>query len=436
MALNVQEAEQLFLQGDFEKSFTLLTDLAKDEENGRALYLLSLFYFYGILEPENDDKFTDLIEKAWDADEVLAGIFLMFPRKGDNKRGEAYRKLMKLLREKAKGGDPFAMHQIGLLYQKGLGVKINLAKAVEWHEKAGEKGLVIALVDAGNLYLSDMLHDEKKAYQCYLKAAAKGYHEAEVHLGDCYYCGVGVEEDAQKAEICFLRAIDHGNAEACDALGTIYVMGDGMEAREEDAFRCFKLGAQRGLASCYYKWADCYFFGRGTDIDYAKALELYEKAWNMGFVSAGASIGMLYLMGTAGEGKEELGFQWIQKAADAGDVNGLAYLGNCYADGLGTDRDIEKAKPYLQEAAEQGQIEAVSKLGEVALEEENWFEAAKQFKVAAEKGYPRAENFMGILYAKGIGVQKNLRSAEEWFRRSEAQGDPDARMLMKQYLGI
>ena len=436
MAWDVQEAEQLFLQGDFEKSFTLLQDLVKNERNGRALYLFSLFYFYGILVPENDDTFTELIEKAWDADEALAGIFLLFPREHDEKRTEAYRELMKLLREKAKDGDPFAMHQIGLLYQRGLGVKIDLEKSLQWHEKAGEKGLVIALVDAGNLYLSDTFHEEKKAYQCYLKAAAKGYHEAEVHLGDCYYCGLGVEEDTEKAEVCFRRAMEHGNAEACDALGTIYVMGDGMEAREEEAIRCFEIGAQRGAASCYYKWADCYFFGRGTKVNYAKALELYEKAWDMGYVPAAASIGMLYIMGTAGEGQEELGFQWIQKAADAGDVNGLAYLGNCYADGLGTDRDIEKAKPYLHEAADQGQIEAISKLGEVAMEENNWFEAVKRFKEAADQGYPRAENFLGILYAEGMGVQKNLRSAEEWFRRSEAQGDPDARMLMKQYLGI
>lgn len=436
MIYDVYEAEKLFLQGDFQKCFMMLQELTKDETDGRALYLLSLFYFYGILEPENADIFSDLIDKAWKVKEDLAGIFILVLGNKEKDRTEAYRTLMSILRKKAKAGNPFAMHQIALLYQRGLGVKINLQKALEWHEKAGEKGLVMALVDAGNLYLSEMLLDEEKAYHCYLKAAAKGYHEAEAHLGDCYYCGIGVEEDAVKAEVCFRRAIDHGNIEACDALGTMYVMGDCMEAKEEEALRCFEIGAKRGSPSCYYKWADCYFFGRGTESNYAKALELYEKAWDMGYVSAAASIGMLYIIGADGENKEELGFQWIQKAADAGDVNGLAYLGSCYFDGIGTEPDLEKAKAYLKEAADQGQIEAVSKLGEVAMEEEQWFEAVKRFKEAADQGYPRAENFLGILYAEGMGVSKNLRSAEEWFRKSEAQGDPDARMLMKQYLGI
>ena len=435
MAWNVQEAEQLFLQGEFEKSLTLLQELIKDETNGRALYLYSLFYCYGIVVPEDVDKQEELIGKAWDAGEALARIFISYPQEDEAERTEEYRELMKYLREKAKADDPFAMQQIGMLYQLGMGVKQDLEKAVQWYEKAGEKGLVMALVNAGNIYLSDMLLDEKKAYQCYLKAAAKGYHEAEVHLGDCYYCGIGVEEDTEKATVCFRRAVEHGNAEACDALGTIYVMGDGMEAREE-AIRYFEIGARRGSAGCYYKWGDCYFFGRGTAVDYGKALEMYEKAWDMGYVSAAASIGMIYLMGYAGEGQEELGFRWIRKAADAGDINGMAYLGSCYADGWGIERDMDKAKPYLQEAADQGQVEAISKLGEVAMEEENWFEAVKRFREAAEQGYPRAENFLGILYAEGMGVQRNLRSAEEWFRRSEAQGDPDARMLMKQYLGI
>lgn len=156
----------------------------------------------------------------------------------------------------------------------------------------------------------------------------------------------------------------------------------------------------------------------------------------MGYTPAAAAIGMMYIMGLLGENQEELGFKWVQKAADAGDVNGLAYVGNCYAEGLGVSPDPYKAKSYLQEAADQGQIEAICKLGELAMQEENYFEAVKRFKEAADEGYVRAENFLGICYAKGFGVPRNLRMAEEWFRRSDEKGDPDAKVLMKEYLHL
>lgn len=442
--MTTKEAESLFLQGKFQECFDELRILVKDENDGRAQFLLSLFYFYGILVPEDNDQFGEYIDRAADAEEVLAFLFMIFPRESSKEKIEAFRDLMKLLRDLAKEKDPFAMHQIGMMYERGLGVKADMEKALSWFERAADLGLVMAMVEAGKLYSNEDLpfYDARKAYVWYLKGAGLGYHEAELHLGDCYYVGLGVEEDAEKAEICFQRAADHGSHEACDALGTIYVLGDGAEPDFDKARKYFEMGAFAGDANCCYKLGDCYFYGRGTEVDLNSAKEWYERAWDLGSAAAAASLGMLHII-HAGDGndeeeqkEQELGFQWVQKAADAGDVNGLAYLGNCYAEGIGVAPDTEKAKTYLTEAANEGQIEAISKLGELALQEGNHFEAIKQFREAADQGYPRAENFLGICYAEGIGVPKNLRSSEEWFRRSDAQGDPDARILMKEYLKI
>ena len=442
--MTTKEAESLFLQGEFEKSFDALQVLTKDEKDGRAQFLLSMFYFYGILVPEDNDQFGECIDKATDAEEPLAFLFMIFLREKNKEQIEAYRDLMKILRDLAKENDAFAMQQIGIMYERGLGVKADLATALSWFEQSSPLGLVMAMVDAGKLYGNEELpfSDARKAYLWYLRGAGMGYHEAELHLGDCYYVGFGVEEDPEKAEICFQRAADHGNHEACDALGTMYVLGDSAEPDFDKARKYFEMGAFAGDAGCCYKLGDCYFYGRGTEVDLESAKEWYERAWDLGSAAAAASLGMLHIIHSSDandedyEKEQELGFQWVQKAADAGDVNGLAYLGNCYAEGIGVAPDTEKAKVYLTEAANEGQIEAISKLGELALQEGDHFEAIKQFREAADQGYPRAENFLGICYAEGIGVPKNLRSAEEWFRRSDAQGDPDARVLMKEYLKI
>ena len=444
--ITTKEAEALFLQGEFGKSFDALRVLTKDENDGRAQFLLSMFYFYGILVPEDNDQFGEYIDKAANAEEPLAFLFLIFMREKSKEQVEAYRDLMKVLRDMAKENDAFAMYQIGIMYERGLGVKADMEKALAWFEKAGNLGLAMAMVEAGKLYGNEELpfSDAHQSYLWYLKGAGLGYHEAELHLGDCYYVGFGVDEDVQKAEICFQRAAEHGSTEACDALGTMYILGDGDAPDFDKALEYFQQGALVGDANCCYKLGDCYFYGRGTPVDLDSAKEWYERAWDLGSAAAAASLGMLHIIHSTSEEVDDqardeeqaLGFQWVQKAADAGDVNGMAYLGNCYAEGIGVEPDEEKAKTYLTEAANEGQIEAISKLGELALQEGNHFEAVKQFREAADQGYPRAENFLGICYAEGLGVQRNLRSAEEWFRRSDAQGDPDARVLMKEYLKI
>ena len=435
MAADVKDAERLFLAGEFEKSFALLRLLTKDEKNGRARYLMGLFYLYGIFVPQNDDIALEYMDKAYTAGEPLSLLYMLSSRSGGADR-EAYRKWIKKIRGTKLSESPFGMHQIGKSYEKGLATEKNYEKALLWYEKAASLGLVMAMADAGNIYRDRSFSgcDFKKAYSLFLEGAAKGYHEAEAQLADCFYCGLGTEADGKKAIVCFERAADHGNSEACDALGTLYVLGNGVEADAEKAFQYFRKGTEGGSAACCFKWGDCYFYGRGTEINYPRAMELYKKAWDMGYTRAASAIGMLYLMGTAGPKDASLGVEWLQKAADAGDIDGMTYLGKCCAEGIGMRSDREKAKLYLEEAAQGGQVEAMSLLGELALSEKKPEEAVHHFEKAAAYGYTRAENFLGLCYAEGLGVARNLRMAEEWLRKSEAAGDKDARMLMKQYL--
>lgn len=434
---DVKDAEKLLLAGEFAKTFALLRVITKEEKSGRALYLMGLFYLYGIFVTRDDDIFLEYMDKAYAAGEVLAELYMLSSRSGGADK-EAYRKWMKKIRGAKYADDPFAMHQIGTSYEKGLATEKDLEKALTWHEKAAAKGLVMAMTDAGNIYMNRDFpgYDAKKAYGYFLEGAAKGYHEAEAHLADCFYCGIGTEADEKKAILCFTRAADHGNSEACDALGTLYVLGSGVSADTEKAFHYFREGAERGSAVCYFKWGDCYFYGRGTDIDYKKALALYEKSWELGYTRAASAIGMLCLMGTAGPKDPGLALEWLQKAADAGDIDGMTYLGKCYAEGIAAKKDTALAKRYLTAAAHGGQVEAMSLLGEIALMEHEENAALSHFQKAAAYGYTRAENFLGICYAQGIGTPRNLRAAEEWFRKSEAAGNPDAKRLMKEYLGV
>ena len=52
--------------------------------------------------------------------------------------------------------------------------------------------------------------------------------------------------------------------------------------------------------------------------------------------------------------------------------------------------------------------------------------AAGLFRKAADQGFAEAENNLGVLYANGEGVKKDLKQAKKWFEKAAAQGHPAA----------
>ena len=108
-----------------------MKELAKDPANGRAQYLLGLFYFYAVEVRWNGDRFLELVDSGWRAGDVLSGFFILYRDGEGNKKEmtEKYVEHMKKLLPMAKAGDPFAMRQIAILYERGLGRKINMDQA-------------------------------------------------------------------------------------------------------------------------------------------------------------------------------------------------------------------------------------------------------------------------------------------------------------------
>ena len=249
-----KRAESLFLAGEFAESLSLLKELAKDPANGRDQYLLGLFYFYAVEVRWNGDRFLELVHSGWRAGDVLSGFFILYRDGEGNKKEmtEKYVEHMKKLLPMAKAGDPFAMRQIAILYERGLGRKINMDQAYDWYVCSAEKGLCLSMADAGRIAMDESFsrYDPKLAFTWFLKGAALGYHEAELRLGDCFYGAIGVEEDKEKAATCFERASNHGNGEASDALGTMYVLGDGISQDMDKAYEFFRAQSRALRAAC------------------------------------------------------------------------------------------------------------------------------------------------------------------------------------------
>ena len=91
------------------------------------------------------------------------------------KRGD-YDTALKEFRPLAEQGHADAQYNLGVMYEKGLGVPQDDQEAVRWFRLAAEQGIVRAQVNLGFMYVNGqgVQKDYVKAYLWYAIAAAKG----------------------------------------------------------------------------------------------------------------------------------------------------------------------------------------------------------------------------------------------------------------------
>jgi len=94
-------------------------------------------------------------------------------------------------------------------------------------------------------------------------------------------------------------------------------------------------------------------------------------------------------------------------------------FGNQYHDGNGTKQNYAEAAKWYRKAAEQNVIPAEIALG-IAYERgegvtQDYAEAAKWYRKAALQGDGDAQKFIGLLYERGAGVSKDPVQAYAWY---------------------
>jgi TPR repeat protein len=83
-----------------------------------------------------------------------------------------------------------------------------------------------------------------------------------------------------------------------------------------------------------------------------------------------------------------------------------------------TDRAFQE----LKEKAEKGDPKAQYALGFKCNQNEDYAEAVKWYRRAAEQGYAMAQFNLGIMYEFGVGVLQDYAEAVKWYRRAAEQG--------------
>src|SRR5580698_8240255 len=70
--------------------------------------------------------------------------------------------------------------------------------------------------------------------------------------------------------------------------------------------------------------------------------------------------------------------------------------------------------------------------GLAAFKKGDYQTAFREWKAAADKGQPEADYDLGLLYAKGLGVPRDLQVAQQWYEAAALQGNAQAEYSLGQ----
>lgn len=220
----------------------------------------------------------------------------------------------------ANQGLDVAQDRVATMYEIGIGGHQDSREALSWYKKAGEQGLAGSQNSAG-VMLEQGLGTEANAIEAakwYRLAAEQGLDIAQFNLGVLFANGEGVEQDWSEAAAWYLLAAEQGFGPAQFNLGNLYLRGHGVEADDSAAATWFMRAAQQGRPNAQYNLALMYETGRGVAQDFKKAAEWYRNSGDQGFPEAQYSLGLLYEQGNGVEMDAEIALSWFKIAADQG----------------------------------------------------------------------------------------------------------------------
>ncbi|KAG1228616.1 hypothetical protein G6F35_002293 [Rhizopus arrhizus] len=184
---------------------------------------------------------------------------------------------------------PGAMYRLGLAEIRGeLGLKRNVRDGYKWLNRsanAATRDYPQALHELGLLHekgLDDIIFkDTAYSVQLYAKAAELGYAPSSYRLGQCFEFGyLACPKDAVSSVYYYTIAARQGHAPSCLALSAWYLVGDGdrLQVSEKKALEWAQLAAEKGLSKAQFALGYFTEMGIGREKDVSEAMGWYEKA--------------------------------------------------------------------------------------------------------------------------------------------------------------
>lgn len=444
------------------------------------------------LSLEMQNAFEEVKQAAKKGDAEAQLRLAMFYFAGEMGAAQDYDLALHWFRQAAGKGNTEAMYHLGLAYERGLGVDVNLIEAMGWFRQAAAGGSVLALRAAGRLlrgptaarqqqleadmlqyrelaattldpdqvteyrekmeaarrYLeqSQAIRDLALAVQYFQQAGARGDAWSRREHGRALLLGRGIEADPRQALELLEPLARGGDLEAqllcADAWSGRYPP---VPADHEKMFDYLWQAAAVEetpeklpiVAEAMTKIAWCYENGIHVAADPALAAKWYEKAAERGSAPAMINLGHRLARGEDGPRDERAAFEWYRRAARADHPLAWFNLGVCWAEGRGVAPDDAAALKAFRIAANQGILAAQYNLARFYLEgrggEPQPARAVRWFKEAAERGDGVAMVDLALCYLEGTGTDVDRERARQWLEQAARLQAPMAGELLARH---
>lgn len=301
-------------------------------------------------------------------------------------------------------GRSYALFNLSMHYEKGLGVKKDIKKAAELMERAADSGYVDAQINMGSYYLDGIgvERSEDKAISWYEKALEQGASIAAVNIGRIHLNRGNMEDAIRSLTI----AGDKGEISAVEHLSFI----NGELRNIDEQVRWGKYGAVLGSIPCQIYLANIYSDKSHPHHNPEEALKYAHQAAKAGDGFAHFVLGNIYENGFD-EPQYNYALECYSIAARQGVVQAMHSLGLAYRDGKGTQADIKKALKYLREAATQGYSPSLRVLGKIHEDgkfvDQDYVIAKSFYEAAIAAGCDSSVQSLAALYLDGNGVTQS-----------------------------
>ncbi|MFY9074485.1 tetratricopeptide repeat protein [Malaciobacter mytili] len=296
--------------------------------------------------------------------------------------------------------------------------------ALEYLQTAANYGDVKSNLNLARDYLgSKKDEDINKVLAIYEDLAQKGDINTTRTLAEFYFYPPYTKEnfkDYKKAIYYYEKAANMGDLRSIKKLAQIFLCGE-CESKKLVDYKKAKIYleklAQMGEARDLFNLGWTYNFGKGVEKDLLKAKEYYEKAASLGFSSAYYNLAWLYYKDDVIKVDYKKALEYLEKGVELNNSNCINLLGLFYEKGYGVEKNMQTAISYYKQIANFDKY-AANNLANYYRDNKNYKEAFKYYEIGSQLGNDESMNELGIIYEQGLGVQKDMQTALNYYNKA------------------
>ena len=389
----------------------------------------------------NDVDVDDFIEPEADVEDSYYEWSKKYKkaRRLIHQKNPDYETATMLLLEEHNDGNILATYELGDIYKKGIGTKINVKTAEHYYQRAF-RGFEVQLKNCSS-------EDKKSSYVNY-------------RLGKMHYYGQGTEQNNEKGKEYLEKSAEAKNVYAMNKLAKIYLEEKNIEMLPK-ALEYLKEAATVGKSDmAMYVLGNVYSdneYGMKDKLEAEKWYRMAEKegngyaAYKLGKLKiddgnireavehlsmadnkyAWYKLGKIYLNENEEMFNPEKGIMYMEKSAEEGNSFAQYQIGKIYNNGKYIERDEEKSMYWFGRASEQNNEYAAYQLGKIYYDKKDYPNSEQQFlKCENESIKPYSDYYLGRMYLDTEGQLYNPNKGIECMERSAGAGNDTAAFML------